>query len=86
VIISRRFTMSKVIKNLGSKSAAIILVLVLGAWPVGGLAQTFPGGGRQNLQERIDNLKLRISNLEQRIKALMERIRERLEGIASPSR
>jgi hypothetical protein len=78
--------MHKVIKSLGSKSAVIILVLILGAWPVGGLAQTFPGGQRQTIQEQINNLKLRISRLEQRIRTLMERIRERLAGIASPSR
>ena len=32
--------MRKVIKSLGSKSAVIIFILVLGAWPVGGLAKT----------------------------------------------
>ena len=78
--------MCKVIKNLGSKSAVIIFILVLGAWPVGGLAKTSQAPGSQNLQEQINNLKLRISILEQKIKTLIETIKARLGGIASPCR
>jgi hypothetical protein len=75
--------MCKVIKNLGSKSAVIIFILVLGAWPVGGLAKTSPAPWLQNLQDEIHKLELRISILEQRINALIARIVAR---VASPSR
>ena len=43
--------MGKVIKSLGSKSAVIIFILVLGAWPVGGLAKTSHDSGSQKHQE-----------------------------------
>ena len=72
--------MGKVIKSLGSKSAMIIFIIVLGAWPVGGLALTSQGPGSQKLQEAIHKLEVRISILEQRINTLIEKIKARLGG------